>query len=141
MPFLQDAYQNSLTGGGVGADALRLTGSLMQGAKDRNPLELCGSTAGGNYCGILVLPAAAWALAQSLRRKNLVFASRDRLMICFFGLVAWPCLLVFLGAVCFIDVLFPCSPPVFLDHSQSIQVHHLFSRGGGHHFAYRAGTR
>jgi len=92
MPFLQDAYQNGAYWGGVGRTP-EIDRYFAAGSQGSQPMGIMRFTGGGNYCGILVLLVAAWALAQSLRRKNSVFALRDRRMIWFLGLVAVACLL------------------------------------------------
>ena len=53
-------------------------------------------TGGGNYCGILVVLMAAWAIAQSMRRQNSPFTDAQKKLIWFwapfwFGslLLAW----------------------------------------------------
>jgi len=72
MPALQDSYRNGAYWGGVGRDPA-IDRSLDSGEQGTPAGGFMRFTGGGNYCGILVLLIAAWAVAQSLRRQNSVF--------------------------------------------------------------------
>ncbi|MFO1478195.1 MAG: YfhO family protein [Verrucomicrobiota bacterium] len=60
----------------------------------RGPLRFAG---GGNYQGIFVVLVAAWAAAQSLRRKNSPFTTPERRLIWFWGIVVIGSLLLAFG--------------------------------------------
>jgi len=55
-----------------------------QGSPPQAPLRFSGT---GNYGGILVILVAAWAIAQSLRRKNSAFSETQRRFIWFWTAV------------------------------------------------------
>ena len=68
--------------GGVGRDPAwdRYFASSEQNPSPQGPLRFSGT---GNYAGMLVILVAAWAVAQSLRRKNSVFSKTHRRFIWF----------------------------------------------------------
>jgi hypothetical protein len=61
------------------------------------PEDLARYSGGGNYAGDLVVLAALWAVAQSLRRKNSSFSLPQRRWLWFWGAVAVVSLLLALG--------------------------------------------
>jgi hypothetical protein len=95
MPMFQGAYENGLYWGGVGRapELDRYFDSGSVGAQPSSPNDYMRFTGGGNYCGILVLLVAGYALAQSFRRRTPVFAARQKAMIWFLGIVTILCLL------------------------------------------------
>jgi len=92
MPALQDAYRNGVYWGGVGRDPA-LDRYFDAGSEGTPPSGFMRFTGGGNYCGTLVLLVAAWAIAQSLRRKLSPFSSSQQRMIQFWAVVMLFCLL------------------------------------------------
>jgi hypothetical protein len=99
MPSLQGAYQNGAYWGGVGRapELDRYFDSGSKGPQPSNGNDYMRFTGGGNYCGILVLLVAGWALAQSSRRQNSIFSVRQKRMIWFLGVVMFLCLLLAWG--------------------------------------------
>jgi hypothetical protein len=95
MPFLQDAYQNGNYWGGVGRapELDRYFDGGSVGPQPSSPNDYMRFTGGGNYCGILVLLVAAWALAQSCRRKDSAYAPRQQRVLWFLAAVMILCLL------------------------------------------------
>lgn len=93
---LEDAYANGAYWGIMGQDP-NITRWLDAGAQGPQPQGFMRFTGGGNYCGILVLLVAGWAIAQSLRRKNSVFPDRQRRMIQFLAVLMLLCLLLSWG--------------------------------------------
>ena len=69
MPSLRDSYRSGVYWGGMGRDP-NIDRYFDSGGKDTPPGGFMRFAGGGNYCGILVLLVAGWAVAQSLRRKN-----------------------------------------------------------------------
>ena len=92
MPVLQDAYRNGLYWGGVGREPA-IDRFFDAGSQGTPPPGFMRFTGGGNYCGILVLLVAGWAIAQSLRRQNSLFPDFQRRMIQFWALVMLLCIL------------------------------------------------
>jgi len=94
LPSLRAAYQNGVYWGGVGRapELDRYFDSGSQGPQPSGPGLFMRFTGGGNYCGILVLLVAGWALAQSLRRQNSIFSSPQKRVIWFWAVVAVICL-------------------------------------------------
>ncbi|HEY5296774.1 MAG TPA: hypothetical protein VIK59_02515 [Verrucomicrobiae bacterium] len=86
MPALQDAYKGGAYWGGVGRDPAidRYFDSGRQGAQ---PPGFMRFTGGGNYTGILVALLAAFAIAQSLRRKNSPFSKMQKHFIWFWAVI------------------------------------------------------
>jgi hypothetical protein len=94
LPSLRAAYQNGVYWGGVGRapELDRYFDSGSQGPQPSGPGLFMRFTGGGNYCGILVLLVAGWAIAQSLRRQNSVFSNTQKRVIWFWAAVAAICL-------------------------------------------------
>jgi hypothetical protein len=86
-PGLQDFYKGGAYWGGIGRDPSndRYFENGGQGSPPRP--DWMRQTGGGNYCGILVLLIAAWAVAQSLRRQNSPFTDAQKRMIWFWAAV------------------------------------------------------
>jgi hypothetical protein len=82
MAFLQDAYQGGNYWGGVGRDPA-LDAYLDNGRVGPAPQGFMRFTGGQNYCGILVVLVALWAVVQSWRRQNSVFPEAERRLIWF----------------------------------------------------------
>jgi hypothetical protein len=82
--------------GGVGRDPAwdRYFASSEQSPSPRGSLRFSGT---GNYAGMLVILVAAWAVAQSLRRKNSVFSETHRRFIWFWTAVLIVSLLLAFG--------------------------------------------
>ena len=95
MPPLQDAYRNGAYWGAVGRapELDRYFDAGSQGPQPSGPNLFMRFTGGGNFCGILVLLVAAWAIAQSFRRQNSVFSPFQKRMIWFWAVVMVLCLL------------------------------------------------
>jgi hypothetical protein len=95
QPSLQDAYLNGVYWGGMGrTPALdRYFDGGSQGERPSGPGVSMRFTGGGNYSGILVLLVAGWAIAQSLRGQNSIFAENQKRMIWFWAVVMLFCLL------------------------------------------------
>jgi hypothetical protein len=87
MPMLQEMYQGGEYWGGVGRDPVldRYFDSGSQGAPP--PSNFMRFTGGGNYCGILVILIAFWAIAQSFRRKQSCFSDEQKYFIWFWTAV------------------------------------------------------
>jgi hypothetical protein len=93
MPDLfRDAYRGGLYWGGMGRDPVldRFWDSGGQGQPP--PHNFMRQTGGQNYAGITVVLIAAWAFAQSLRRKDSVFTEIQRKYI-------WFCAAILFGSV------------------------------------------
>jgi hypothetical protein len=92
---LQDEYRNGLYWGGAGRDPRldRYFDSGSQGVQPSGPGIYMRFTGGGNYCGILVLLIAGWAMAQAFRRQNSLFPDAQKRMIQFWAVVMLFCLL------------------------------------------------
>jgi len=82
--------------GGVGRDPAwdRYFASGEQSPSPQGPLRFSGT---GNYAGMLVILVAAWAVAQSLRRKNSAFSKTHRRFIWFWTAVLIVSLLLAFG--------------------------------------------
>jgi hypothetical protein len=90
MDWFQDAFRGGNYWGIIGRDWV-LDSYFANGAKGTPPpYQFMRQTGGGPYVGILVALIAAWAVAQSFRRQNSVFALNQRKMIWF-----WFAVLVF----------------------------------------------
>lgn len=89
---VQDTYRNGVYWGGVGRDPA-IDRYFDAGGQGTPPGGFMRFTGGGNYCGILVLLVAGWAVAQALRRKDSAFTDLQRKMVLFFGGVMVLCLL------------------------------------------------
>ena len=86
MPQFQNAYNGGVYWGGVGRDPA-LDRFLDAGGQGTPPSGFMRFTGGGNYCGILVTLIAAWAIAQSFRRRNSVFTGTQQKFIWFWTAV------------------------------------------------------
>jgi hypothetical protein len=86
MPFLQDTYKGGNYWGGVGRDPA-IDRFFDSGQTGNPPQGFMRFTGGGNYCGIFVVLIAFWVIAQSLRRRNSVFAENQRCYIWFWAVV------------------------------------------------------
>lgn len=95
MPAFRESYQGGVYWGGVGRspELDRYFDGGSQGQEPSGPNIYMRFTGGGNYCGILVLLVAGWAIAQSLRRQNSVFSDAQKRMIRFWAVVMLLCLL------------------------------------------------
>jgi hypothetical protein len=96
MEFLQDSYKGGNYWGTVGSDPL-LDPYFESGRKGPTPPGLIRFTGGQNYVGILVALVAAWTVAQSLRRRDSVFATSQRRLIWFWAVVSIGSLLLAYG--------------------------------------------
>ena len=87
MSSLQDAYRGGVYWGGMGRDPAndRFFDSGAQGTPpDPGWMR---QTGGGEYCGILVLRVARWAVAQAGRRKDSPFTPEQHKQIWFWVVV------------------------------------------------------
>ena len=86
MPLFQDAYKGGNNWGGVGRDPDidRFFDSGQAGAPPPGTMRFTG---GENYCGILVVLVAFWAIAQSMRRQNSPFSDAQKKLIWFWASV------------------------------------------------------
>ena len=89
MPAVQQAYEGGAYWGGQGRDP-GLDRFLDAGGQGTPPSGFMRFTGGGNYCGILVALIAAWAIAQSFRRRDSLFTNDQKKIIWF-----WTVVLVF----------------------------------------------
>jgi len=96
MNFLQDHYRGGWYWGKVGCDP-SLDPYFEGGRKGPLPPGQIRFTGGQNYCGILVVLVALWAVAQSGRRQNSVFAEDQRRLIWFWTAVLIGSLLLAYG--------------------------------------------
>jgi hypothetical protein len=88
MPdYLRDAYQGGIYWGGMGRDPVLDRFFDKGGEGDLPPHSFMRQTGGQNYAGITVILIAAWAIAQSLRRKDSVFVESQRKFIWFWALI------------------------------------------------------
>jgi hypothetical protein len=99
MPLFEDAYKGGNYWGGVGRspELDRYFDNGSQGAEPGGPGISMRFSGGGNYCGILVVLVAFWAVAQSLRRRDSVFEETQRRCIWFWAAVIFLCLPVAWG--------------------------------------------
>jgi hypothetical protein len=70
---------------------------LAGGQQGPPPTGLFRYVGGSNYVGLLIALVAVWSMAQSLRRKNSVFASSQKKWIWFWSMVALSSLLLAFG--------------------------------------------
>jgi len=77
MEFLQNSYQGGVYWGLVGCDP-SWDSYFANGEKGTPGQGILRFAGGQNYAGILVVLVALWAIAQSLRRQNSVFAGTQR---------------------------------------------------------------
>jgi hypothetical protein len=96
MNFLQDHYRGGWYWGKVGCDP-SLDPYFEGGRKGPLPPGQIRFTGGQNYCGILVVLVALWAVAQSGRRQNSVFPEDQRRLIWFWTAVLIGSLLLAYG--------------------------------------------
>jgi hypothetical protein len=99
MQLFQDAYKGGNNWGGVGRtpEIDRFFDSGATGSPPSGPGDIMRFTDGGNYCGILVMLVAFWAIAQSLRRRDSVFTENQRRYIWFWSVVLVATLLLAWG--------------------------------------------
>ena len=86
MEFLQNSYQGGVYWGLVGCDP-SWDSYFANGEKGTPGQGILRFAGGQNYAGILVVLVALWAIAQSLRRQNSVFAGTQRRFIWFWAAV------------------------------------------------------
>jgi len=86
MPAVQQAYEGGAYWGGQGRDP-GLDRFLDAGGQGTPPSGFMRFTGGGNYCGILVALIAAWAMAQSFRRRDSLFTNDQKKIIWFWTAV------------------------------------------------------
>jgi hypothetical protein len=96
MGFLQDSYRDGNYWGTVGSDP-SLDPYFEGGRKGPIPPGQIRQTGAQNYVGILVALMAAWTVAQSLRRRDSVFAQSQRRLIWFWTAVSIGSLLLAYG--------------------------------------------
>ncbi len=96
MDFLQNSYRGGVYWGAVGRDPA-WDRYFAGGEKGPAPQGLLRFAGGQNYAGILVVLVALWAIAQSLRRQNSVFAGTQRRFIWFWAVVLLVSLLLAWG--------------------------------------------
>jgi len=96
MMGLQGAPENEAYWGKGGRDPSwdRYFASGKQGPPPHGPIRWGG---GGSYLGVLVMLIAFWALLQSFRKEQSVFALTERRFIWFWTAVAVVCLLLSFG--------------------------------------------
>jgi hypothetical protein len=92
QPSLRDSYRSGVYWGGAGRDPA-IDRYFDAGSQGQQPQGFMRFTGGGNYCGILVLLIAGWAIAQAFRRQNSLFADAQKRMIQFWAVVMLLCLL------------------------------------------------
>jgi hypothetical protein len=96
MGFLQDSYKDGNYWGTVGSDP-SLDPYFEGGRKGPIPPGQIRQTGAQNYVGILVALVAAWTVAQSLHRRDSVFAQSQRRLIWFWTAVSIGSLLLAYG--------------------------------------------
>jgi hypothetical protein len=94
-PALQDAYRNGVYWGAGGRDPqlVRYFDSGSQGPQPSGQGIYMRFSGGGNYCGILVLLIAGWAIAQAFRRRDSALPDTHRRMVQFWAVVMLFCIL------------------------------------------------
>lgn len=99
LPALQDAYRGGIYWGGMGRspEIDRFFDSGAGGNPPSEPGMMMRFGYGGYYCGILVVLAGFWALAQSFRRQNSPFSDTQKKFIWFWGVVLVASLLLAWG--------------------------------------------
>ena len=95
MPQVANWYDGGVYWGGVGRapELDRYFDNGSQGVEPSGPGIYMRFTGGGNYCGILVLLVALWAMAQSLRKQNSPFTPVQKTIIWFWAVVFFGSLL------------------------------------------------
>jgi hypothetical protein len=96
MPQFQNSFEGGEYWGGIGRDP-SLDHFLDTGGEGTPPPGFMRFTGGGNYCGILVILTAAWAVAQAFRRQQSAFSAIQKKFIWFWMLMAIVCLLLAWG--------------------------------------------
>ncbi len=96
MPGLKPAYDGGVYWGGMGRSP-EIDRWLDAGSQGPMPQGFMRFTGSGNYCGILVCLLAAWAIAQSLRRKDSAFDDVQKKLIWFWAVVMVASLLLAWG--------------------------------------------
>jgi len=96
MPQFADAYSGGVYWGGVGR-APAIDRFFDSGGTGTPPAGFMRQTGGGNYCGILVTLIAAWAIAQSFRRKDSPFTNAQKKLIWFWTAAVFLSLLFMWG--------------------------------------------
>jgi hypothetical protein len=86
MPALQDAYKGGEYWGGIGREPA-IDRYFDSGRQGEQPPGFMRQTGGGDYLGILVVLLAAFAIAQSLRRKNSPFSETQKRFVWFWVVV------------------------------------------------------
>jgi hypothetical protein len=96
MPMLQDAYRSGVYWGGIGREPAidRFFDSGATGTPPPGGMRFSG---GGDYCGVLVGLIAAWAIAQSFRRKDSPFTATQKKFIWFWSVILAASLLLAWG--------------------------------------------
>jgi hypothetical protein len=86
MEFVQDDYSGGNYWGAVGRDVAwdRFFAGGKQGPAPDTNIYYLRFSGGGGYAGILVALIAAWAIAQSFRRRDSVFTDSQRRLIFWF---------------------------------------------------------
>jgi hypothetical protein len=134
MEFLQESYKGGNYWGGVGRDPM--LDAYLDGEKPGPmPQGLMRFTGGGNYVGVLVALVALWAVAQSLRRRDGIFAESQRRLIWFWAVVLVGSLLLAWGRFApFYALLYKL--PYFSTIRNPTKFLHLFSWAIAILFAY-----
>ena len=96
MAAFGEHFQDGAYWGMVGSDAA-WDRWFAGGKKGPPPQAMARFSGGGIYAGVLVLIVAAWAAAQSFRKKDSVFSAEDRKLIWFWLAVAFGSLLLAYG--------------------------------------------
>ncbi len=86
MPQFQKSFEGGVYWGGIGRSP-EIDRYLDAGAQGQMPPGFMRFTGGGDYSGILVCLLAAWAIAQSLRKKSSPFTDTEKKFIWFWALV------------------------------------------------------
>jgi len=86
MPQFQKWYDGGVYWGGMGRSP-EIDRFLDSGATGTPPAGMMRFSGGGNYCGILVWLLAAWAVAQSLRKKDSPFSATQKKYIWFWAVL------------------------------------------------------
>ena len=134
MELFQDSYRGGNYWGTVGRDPL-LDPYFEGGRKGMTPPGLMRFTGGGNYVGILVALVAIWTVAQSLRRRDGVFAESQRRFIWFWAVVLVVSLLLAWGRFApFYALLYKL--PYFSTIRNPTKFFHLFAWAIAILFAY-----
>jgi len=86
MPQFQKSFEGGVYWGGMGRSP-EIDRFLDSGAQGQMPQGFMRFSGGGGYCGILVCLLAAWAVAQSLRKKDSPFSDRQKKFVWFWTVV------------------------------------------------------